>query len=203
MFTCFCFARVAGRAFGGGIAPRFWIKRLNSAAIVSDAIKPPFVLARASCTRNGRGGAVVCWVGAAVDLHACVRIRHVESGRRVCFAKTCPRVTPLQKTDWAKGQQRFVTAHLLRCWMIATISVATRAMSDAVVKQSTPINIDITIDAEVSNDFFVVRVRTLHVPSKLVSRAALFARGPVLNLLVGAGDTDAVFSVTATGVVKQ
>lgn len=95
MFTCFCFARVAGRAFGGGIAPRFWIKRLNSAAIVSGAIKPPFVLARASCTRNGRGGAVVCWVGAAVDLHACVRIRHVESGRSVCFAKTCPCAGPL------------------------------------------------------------------------------------------------------------
>lgn len=87
--------------------------------------------------------------------------------------------------------------------MIANISVAARAMPDAVVKQNAPINIGVIIDAEVSNDFFIVRVRTLHVPSKLVSRAALFARGPVLNLLVGAGDTDAVFSVTATGVVKQ
>lgn len=84
--------------------------------------------------------------------------------------------------------------------MIANISVATWAMPDVVVKQKAPINIGVIINAEVSNDFFVVRVRTLHVPSKLISRAALFAHRPVLNLWVGAGDTDAVLSVTATGV---
>lgn len=80
--------------------------------------------------------------------------------------------------------------------MIANIIMVFRAMLDAVVKQqNAPITIGVPHDAEVSNDFFVVRVRTLHVPSKLVSRAALFARGPVLNLLVGAGDTDAVFCI--------
>lgn len=79
--------------------------------------------------------------------------------------------------------------------MIANISVATRTMPDAVVMQNAPINIGVIIDAEVSNDFFVVRVRTLHVPSKRISRAASFARGPVHDLLVGAGDTDAIFCI--------